>query len=47
MKWQMLEGVQRVVVNENPNRSLGGQEMRGMFDRLREGFEFRGSGLDL
>jgi hypothetical protein len=31
---QVFEGVQRIVVNENRDRALGGQQMRRMFDRL-------------
>jgi len=34
MKWQMLERVQRVVVDENPDRSLRRQKMSRMLDEV-------------
>ena len=30
-EWQMLEGVQSIVVNENADGALPGKQMRGVF----------------
>jgi len=30
-EWQMLEGVQSIVVNENADGALSGKQMRGVF----------------